>query len=225
MLASKPETDSKTERSELKLNFDLEEFVYKYRFTLTVLLLGLILIGFGIIYFKNASTNPEPKIEVLDAASDSSSTEIVVEVSGEVEKPGVYKLPIGSRVEDVLIAGGGISVNADRAWVEKYINRAAKLIDGQKIFIPGSNEQSDVLSAKSNGGVNTGLVSQGSGIGGLVNINLVSQKELEALPGIGPVYAQSIIEHRPYSSVEELLSKGALKKNVYEKIKDKITTY
>ena len=59
----------------------------------------------------------------------------------------------------------------------------------------------------------------------MVNINTATLKELDTLPGIGPVYGQNIIEHRPYSTVEELLSKAVLKKNVYEKIKDKVSVY
>jgi len=63
------------------------------------------------------------------------------------------------------------------------------------------------------------------GAGSLTNVNSANQSELEDLTGIGPVYAQSIIEHRPYSNVEELVSKGALKKSVFEKIKDSVTAY
>ena len=59
----------------------------------------------------------------------------------------------------------------------------------------------------------------------LININTASLQELDTLPGIGPVYGQSIVEHRPYSNIEELMSKGALKKNVYEKVKDLVTIY
>ncbi|MHA2055880.1 MAG: ComEA family DNA-binding protein [Candidatus Hodarchaeales archaeon] len=56
-------------------------------------------------------------------------------------------------------------------------------------------------------------------------MNTATLKELDSLPGIGPVYGQSIIEHRPYSTVEELLSKDALKKSTYEKVKDLVTVY
>ncbi|EKD47123.1 MAG: helix-hairpin-helix DNA-binding motif-containing protein, partial [uncultured bacterium] len=59
----------------------------------------------------------------------------------------------------------------------------------------------------------------------LININAASQSELETLWGIGPVTAQNIIEQRPYSSVEELLSKKIIKQNVYDKIKDQIAVW
>ena len=58
---------------------------------------------------------------------------------------------------------------------------------------------------------------------GLVNINTSSLGELDKLPGIGQVYGQKIIEQRPYSNIEEILTKEVLPKNVFEKIKDKIS--
>jgi len=222
------------ETSSKKRTFDFEEFLQQYRYPITVFLLGLILVGFGVIYFKVGRDNKSSNIEVLEEATEAQDQglELVVEISGAVEKPGVYKLSGGSRVEDLLIAAGGISADADREWVEKMINRAAKITDGQKIFIPSKSElapnqdyQSEVSGAKNNGDVKLYQGVQGSGYDNLVNINTSSQKELEELPGIGPVYAQSMIEHRPYSSVEELLSKDALKKSVYEKIKDLVTVY
>ena len=222
------------ETSSKKRTFDFEEFLQQYRYPITVFLLGLILVGFGVIYFKVGRDNKSSNIEVLEEATEAQDQglELVVEISGAVEKPGVYKLSGGSRVEDLLIAAGGISADADREWVEKMINRAAKITDGQKIFIPSKSElapnqdyQSEVSGAKNNGDVKLYQGVQGSGYENLVNINTSSQKELEELPGIGPVYAQSMIEHRPYSSVEELLSKDALKKSVYEKIKDLVTVY
>jgi competence protein ComEA len=187
----------------------MDEIFFKYRNQIFLLLIGAILIGFGALLVKgeNDSSN---KIEVLESATESQgqTKEIVVEVSGAVEAPGVYKLPADSRIEDALIAAGGISVNADRVWLEKSLNRAAKLIDGQKIYIffQGESTGGEVKS-------------------GFVNINTASQKELESLWGIGRISAQNIIEHRPYSTVEELLVKKILKKNVYERNKDKLTVY
>ena len=60
-------------------------------------------------------------------------------------------------------------------------------------------------------------------ISGLININTASQSELEKLTGIGPVYAQKMIEHRPYSTKEELVSKGVISQKVLEKIKESIS--
>ncbi len=142
--------------------------------------------------------------------------EIVVEISGAVQKEGVYSLPSGSRVNDLLVIGNGLSVDADRGWVDKNINRAAKLVDGQKIYIPFARETTQSGSEQNPNG------DRGSGS---ININSASLSELDTLPGIGQAYASNIIEHRPYSNSEELVSKGALKQYVFDKIKNSITVY
>ncbi len=206
--------------------FDIENFLYEKRNPIIKILLGLILIGLGVIVYK-AGLYKDTKIEVVenqDHQTDETS-EIIVEIAGAVEKPGVYKLKNGSRVEDLLIVAGGLSANADRDWFEKVINRASRLSDGQKIYIPRINEQTEGLSAKKSEGGRVEPVGLNQVQDALVNINSASPKELEELPGIGPVYAQRIIEHRPYSTKEELLSKEVLNKSVYEKIKDRIVVY
>jgi len=112
--------------------------------------------------------------------------------------------------------------------LDKVVNRAAKLADGQKIFIPKAGEsdwQTAGESAKNLEGSKVYQNVQGSNTSKLVNINTASLQELDSLPGIGPVYGQSIIDHRPYSKVEELVTKGAVKQSVYEKIKDLVTVY
>lgn len=178
------------------------------------------MIALGYIFFRNGELPSSSKIEVLDASSEVKNdvTQLVVEISGEVQKPGVYKLPNGSRIDDLLIASGGLSGNADRELVAKNINRAAKLLDGQKIFIPGVSDSTVPLRQ--------GFAGQGEVTNiGLTNINTADLKTLDLLPGIGQVYAQNIIEHRPYSEISELVSKGAMPSNVYEKIKEKISCY
>lgn len=191
------------------------------------LLLGLILIGFGVLSYKTNIFSPGDKVEILNNITESSSpsTEIVVEISGAVEKPAVYKMHLGDRIDDLLIISGGLSGDADRDWVTKNVNRASNLIDGQKIYI---YSQTEVESANKTGGIKLdqsvlGVVSQN--LSNLVNINTASQSELEKLVGIGPVYATNVIEHRPYSDVQELVSKGAISQKVLEKIKNAITIY
>ena len=199
------------------------ELFFKYRFQILFFLIGAILIGLGLLLVKDSRITSS-KIEVLESTTEGlgEDLEVVVEVAGAVEKPGVYKLTKGVRIEDALISAGGISADADRIWMEKSLNRAAKLIDGQKIYIPRKDEQISGVSTSNLGGYQTISSSQGSG---LVNVNAASQKELESLWGIGPVTAQNIIEQRPYSSVEELLTKKILKSNVYERNKDKLSVY
>lgn len=185
----------------------LEELFLKNKYLVLVVFLGLILVGLGILSVRNGHGLNSDRIEVLTASTEAqdASGEVVAEISGAVEKSGVYRLAKDSRVEDGLIAAGGLSENADRDWVDKNLNRAAKLSDGQKIFIP----------EKGGGVVQSGLI----------NINTADLKTLDTLPGIGPVYAQNITEHRPYSSVEELVSKGAITSSVFGKIKNLVTVY
>ena len=204
-----------------------EGFLNKYKYPLLVFLMGALVVGVGVFFAKDASLGSSGKIEVLDASDGATEVDsvIVVEISGEVVKPGVYRLPKNSRVEDLLVLAGGFSANSDRVLIEKSLNRAALLSDGQKIYIPAVGEQSLGTTATfSTGPLGVGGVG-GSGAAGPININIASQAQLEELPGIGPVYAQNIIEHRPYSNVEELVSKGAIKQNVFNKIKDSITAF
>ena len=209
-----------------KGKFDREKFVETNKLVFALGLIGIILVGVGVFLFKDGLFTKSDSIEIIEnATTEGVENEVVVEIAGAIEKPGVYKLKEGSRVEDLLIAAGGISSNADRDWVDKTINRSAKLSDGTKIYIPSEDEQTLGATAKNGGGVQTVSGGESGQTGGLININTASLNELDTLPGIGPVYAQSIVEHRPYSSVEELTSKGALKKNVYEKVKDKVTVY
>jgi len=204
-------------------DFSINEFLFNYRYIFLFLLIGLTLVGGGILVFRQKPQNNN--IEILSSSDEISGEEIVVEVSGEVQSPGVYQLPNNSRVNDALIAAGGISSNADRDWIQKTINMAAKLTDGQKIYIPSLDNQSQTSSANNSSGYqNTSLdfTDQGSG---LVDINTASLSQLDTLPGIGPVYGQKIIDQRPYSTVEELLSKEVLGQSLYEKIKDKVSIY
>ena len=199
-------------------NFDVDAFFFKYRYYIFILLLGVILIGLGVFASKKATTSPS-KVVVEESA------DVVAEVAGEVLKPGVYKLTNGARVEDLIVMAGGLTAGADRNWIDKNLNRAAKLTDGQKVYIPAASSQSVVLSAKSNGEnqtISTPNSTQGSG---QVNINSASAQELDALSGIGPVYAQNIVDHRPYSIGDDLVSKKVISQSVYNKIKDKISVY
>jgi len=193
--------------------FLLEEFLENNKFTIGILLLGIILVGAGVLGFKviNFSGN-QPEVQILgeENTDNSCKEELVVEISGEIQKPGVYNLTSGSRINDLLIAAGGLSVNADRDWVVKNVNLAQKLTDGAKIFIPavGENSQTDNQAVE-----------------GKININTASEAELDMLWGIGPATAQKVISGRPYQKTEDLLNKKIVKTNVWEEIKDKISVY
>ena len=173
--------------------------------------LFLLAIGAGIFFFRNSNSSDDIEIISTSQGEALQGQRIVVHVDGAVAKPGVYELDSGARVSDAVSASGGLSKDADTAKV----NLAAKVSDGQKIYIPKIGEQS-AGGSQSVAGDSTSA---------LVNINTASESQLDTLPGIGPVTAQKIIASRPYSTPEELLSKKAVGQSVYGKIKDLVTVY
>lgn len=201
----------------------------RYKVPLIIILSGVSLLGAGILYMR-AGASSDTKIEIIDASPSATvaNGDLKVEVSGEVNNPAVYSLPFNSRVDDAIAMAGGLTDNANLEWIEKNINKAAKLLDGQKIYIPSVDEQTSALSANSSWqGLGLNLDTLGTNSSGnlMININSASQSQLEELWGIGPVTAQKIIEQRPYSEPSELLSKKIVKQNVYDAIKDQISVY
>ncbi len=203
----------------------LQGIFFKFRFSIIVTFMGLILVGLGTFFVKTEGEVSGDRVEVLKSATESQERQIFVEVSGAVQKPGVYSFDGLARVEDALVAAGGFSEKADRQWVDRTLNRASKLVDGQKIYIPHVSEQSLVSSANNQVVYQNGSSTFGASDGGLININTASSSELQSLNGIGPAYGQKIIDQRPYSNIDELLTKKVIPKNTYEKIKDRISVY
>lgn len=201
----------------------MPESLYQYRWQGLFLLLGLLLVFTG-IFINRSEIFQSPTVEIVEDVDGKSSDggKIVVEVSGSVVSAGVYSLEKSSRINDAISLAGGITEDANKEWMEKYLNLAAVLTDGQKIYIPS---QSEVLSANDSNGGTVPSELPVTDYELRININTASQSELETLWGIGPVTAQNIIEQRMYTSVEELLTKGILKQNVYDRNKDLLTIY
>jgi competence protein ComEA len=158
----------------------------------------------------------ESNSQIPNLQIDKSGTEIVVDVAGAVERPGVYTLGGGARTGDALVAAGGLAASADRAWVAQTLNFAAPIKDGEKIYIPA------VLQASNSAGQD---ISSSDRQTGRTNINTAGVAELDALPGIGAVRAQAIVDNRPYASTEELVTKAKIPESIYAKIKDQLTIY
>ena len=142
---------------------------------------------------------------------------VVVDVAGWVHSPGVYELPVGSRVVDALQRAGGARPGADLT----SINLAALLTDGEQVVI--GKRGSKVGSGSSVSGAGG---ASGAG-GGLVNINTGSLEELETLPGIGPALGQRIIDYReqhgPFSSVDDLLNVSGIGDQRLADLRDLVT--
>ena len=152
------------------------------------------------------------------AGSDDEDAEAFVDIDGAVQTPGVYRLTTSSRISDAIDAAGGLSPDADVSSV----NRASKVVDGQKIHIPREGE----VSVSAGDGVSVPDSSGSGTISGLVNINSADLTELESLPGVGPSTAQSIIDERtqngPFSSPDDLMRVSGIGEKKFEKLKGKI---
>ncbi|MBI2010358.1 MAG: helix-hairpin-helix domain-containing protein [Candidatus Chisholmbacteria bacterium] len=198
-----------------------------------LLVLGVVLLvggGVAMLIGGRQATSP---VEIISSDEGiNSSNGIVVDVSGAVERPGVYNLDSGARLTDALTAAGGFSEAADRVWVSRYVNLAQVVPDGAKVYIPSEGESYNTgsTSSKSSTGStgSTGITMGGvlgveSGEAGLVSVNSASQAELEELVGIGEKRAEAIINNRPYSSVEEVKEKAGIPQRVFEEIRNQLT--
>lgn len=180
--------------------------------------LGLVLAVVGMWQYIVPS---KPTVEIVKneiKAEESSS--LYVDVEGAVENPGVYEVSEDARVGHALVSAGGLSSAADRNWVSRFVNLAAPITDGMKIYIPASGE--DIV--KTVGVANPGNI-LGTAGSSQVNINTASVSELDGLWGIGQARASDIVANRPYGSVDELLTKANIPQNVYDRNKDKVSVY
>lgn len=169
------------------------------------------------------------------AAADSQDTgsetpeQIFVDVCGAVKEPGVYQLPEGSRIYEVIELAGGFLEEAECSLV----NQAGILEDGQQIRIYTKQEAEQLKVPVVTG---TGdSQSPGQGTGDFqnqageqkININQADKSALMTLNGIGETRAEAIIAYREnaggFSSIEELMQVDGIKEKTYEKLKDKIT--
>ena len=168
--------------------------------------IGILLLGSGVLWYFYDHYNPSPVQVINKIGNSSQAIGILVDIQGAVDKPGVYKMNIGDRVSDLLDKAGGLTESADSKWVEINLNRAKKVSDGEKVFIPRAGEQ-------------------GSRRAGGININAATQAELESIAGIGPATATKIITGRPYQELTDLVSKKIISAKLYTQIKDQLSLW
>lgn len=172
---------------------------------LVLILLGILIgigaVGIGQLFLK---TTPSEGIKILPT---ETPTPVVVYITGAVRKPGIYALPEGSRLVDVVREAGGFKDTAD----PKAMDLAQLVMDGDKIDVPTTDE--DLASTDfpdlviSDDGL-ANAVDTAPVAGDAIDLNTATKAELESLPGIGPTLAQRILDYRDeygdFYSVEEL---------------------
>lgn len=135
---------------------------------------------------------------------------ITVHLVGAVKNPGVYQLPVGSRVYELLDLGGGFSDEAD----QNAQNQARPLLDGEQIHIHKIGEAPGPSA---------------SGASPLININRATASELTALPGIGDVRARQIVSHREkhgyFTAIDQIMDVSGIGESTFNNIADQITIY
>lgn len=169
-----------------------------------------------------ASLVQQSAVQSAGKKSQPQSVLLRVQVSGEVLEPGIYELQKNSRVEEAVNAAGGFTENAD---VEK-VNLVRKLRDGMQVKVPalkagksGANKKAGAAAHNSSGGKSAGAKQRAVGS---VRINSASEKELKALPGVGPALAQRIINERSkgrFTSADDLLRVPGIGKAKLEKMR------
>lgn len=186
-----------------------------------ILLVLAALIGTGLLYFHRFhETQVFPK--VVEVKEQRGSKEVVVDVKGACWQPGVYTLPYGARVKDLMER----ALPREDANLDS-INLARCLKDGEGIFIPTrtvrnkSPEAGDAPLVWSSNEVNDGGHSEN------ININIANIEELEKLPQIGPKIAGYIVNYRntygPFKNIEEIKKVEKIGEETFKKIKDLIT--
>lgn len=175
----------------------------------------------GLLGGYGVAMRARPRTEKISLASPSphakSEKTIYVHVGGAVERPGLYEVGDGARVNDAVRAAGGPTKDADLDG----LNLAAKVRDGDKILVPGRTSE-----APAPGGA-PGAASQGAESSGLVNLNAATIADLETLPGIGPALAERIIayrtEHGGFRRIEDLQEVAGIGPKKFEDLKDLVT--
>lgn len=178
-----------------------------------MVLLGLFLLAMaGALALVVRTARPQG-VEVL-LPTPTPQPVVQVHISGAVAKPGRYILPLGARVEDALVAAGGALEGADL----ERLNLARPLADAEKVTVPLAVQRGlppgDEVPTASQSSL-------------LLDLNRADTTALEALPGIGPVLAQRIVEfrmrHGPFTQVDDLLKVQGIGPKTLERLRPLVT--
>ena len=163
---------------------------------------------------KDSSSDKEVKKEEKDESPEQDL--ITVDVKGAVKSPGIYDLPVGSRVHDAVQKAGGLTEEAD----SKSLNLAQKVSDEALVYVPTKGEEAVSQQTASGTTASTSKDKK-------VNLNKASLEELKQVKGLGGKRAQDIIDHREangkFKSVDELKKVSGIGAKTIEKLKDYVT--
>lgn len=189
-------------------------------------ILGLIVIIIIIVYVftkENSTTYGfvgEETNEIIESQDEEETNNvIIIHVAGEVLNEGIVEISSNSRISDAINAAGGLTEEAD---ISK-INLASPLKDGEKVYIPNSEElkSGSYIEIKETEDITSYRET------GKVNINTATQTELETLSGIGPSTALKIINYRKqngkFKSIEDIKNVSGIGEAKFNSIKDSIS--
>lgn len=192
----------------------IPEFTREQRRGIIVLIVTAIAIT--LFFFYSARGEAVDKVRPIGSSSSTTASPpalvIYVDVAGKVKVPGVYQLPDGSRVIDAITIAGGTRRGVDTS----HINLARKLVDGEQILVTSKKFES--ISPNS---------SRKMVFSGKVSINSGTKAQFDSLPGIGPVLAQRIIDHRskngPFAQVSDIQNVSGIGAAIFAQIADRLT--
>jgi len=164
-----------------------------------------------------AKSSIDAELVPINEKSEESDTAIIqvnyVDISGAINDPGVYSVPEGTRLFELIEIAGGLSDDADI----DFINQASFVADGDKIIIPVKG--GDELSLSS-------IISRNYTDGSIININNASKEELMQLPGVGEAIADRIIEYRTsnrFKTIEDIKKVSGIGEATFERMKEKLS--
>ncbi len=172
------------------------------------IIIGVLLMA-GIVFLV---TRP-PRGEAIVLLPPPTPSPITIYVTGAIAKAGLYMLPPGSRVNDAIIAAGGLTQDSDT----ESLNLARILEDGEQVNVPK-------LFPSTEAGIPPGSPGTTSN---LVNINTATLEQLDTLPDIGEKTAQAIIDYRnkngAFKAIEDIQNVTGIGEGIFSKIRDMIT--